>query len=522
MNKNFLKKTAVFVIFMFGFFLMSEPFPTDSANQKRDKELLRQGEELYKNGEYEKALGVFREAEPYITDTNKRLILYFHMSLTYYALGNSNQAEESLRNVFGLDPGYSVIEENYPRGFIKIFNKIKAEIKAKIEAKKRAKEKEKKQKKVIEKPKPKKPGKKKKKFPVLLIVAGVAVVGLVVMLLSKKKAEPTQYTLTVTKGEGVDGSPNSGTMTYNQGAVVNYNYSLQSGYKDLEVRLDGNIVSSSGSITMDRNHTLTAAASPLNQYTLTVTKGEGVAGTPNSGATTYDEGTAVNYSYSLQSGYTNLVVTLDGANVSASGTITMNSNHTLVANATFAGDNRPSVTITSPSNGATVSGVTTITADASDDKGINKVEFYIDGSLKKTDSSSPYRYNWDTTNYSDGSHTIKVTAYDTANQNRSRTITVTVNNGGGGNQPSISITNPSHNATVSGTVTIRTNVSASGGVNRVEFYIDGDLKRTDTSSPYTYNWNTTTYPDGTHFIKAVVYDNSNRTDEAEILVTVRN
>ena len=142
MSKDFLKKTAVFVIFMFVFFLLSESFPTDSANQKSDKELLQQGEDLYKNGEYEKALKVFQEAEPYITDTNKRLILYFHMSLTYYALDNSNQAEQSLRNVFGLDPGYSVIEENYPRGFIKIFNKIKAETLAKIEADRKAKEKE--------------------------------------------------------------------------------------------------------------------------------------------------------------------------------------------------------------------------------------------------------------------------------------------------------------------------------------------------------------------------------------------
>jgi hypothetical protein len=273
---------------------------------------------------------------------------------------------------------------------------------------------------------------------------------------------------------------------------------------------------------MDRNHILTAAASPLNQYTLTITKGEGINGIPDSGVTTYDEGTVVNYSYSLQGGYTNLVVTLDGANVSASGTITMNSNHTLVANATLAEDNRPSVTITSPSSGATVSGVITVTADASDDKGINKVEFYIDGSLKKTDSSTPYRYSWDTTTYSDGSHTIKVTAYDTANKNRSRTITVTVKNEGGGNPPSIIFTNPKNNETVSGTVTIQTNVSASGGVNRVEFYIDGDRKGTDTSSPYTYNWDTTLYPNGTHFIKAIVYDNLNRTAEAEILVTVRN
>jgi sugar lactone lactonase YvrE len=186
MSKDFFKKTAVFVIFMFGFFLWAESFPTDTANQKSDKELLQQGEELYKNGEYEKALTVFQEAEPYITDTNKRLILYFHMSLTYFALGNSNQAEESLRKLFGLDPGYSIIEENYPRGFLQIFNKIKAEIKAKIEAGKKAKSKEKE--KIIEKQKPEKP-KEKKKFPLLLVLGGAAVAALAVLLLGKKKSD---------------------------------------------------------------------------------------------------------------------------------------------------------------------------------------------------------------------------------------------------------------------------------------------------------------------------------------------
>jgi hypothetical protein len=267
MNKKFFKKTAVFVIFMFGFFLLSESFPTDSVNQKSEKELLQQGQDLYKNGEYETALKVFQEAEPYITDTGKRLILYFHLSLTYYALYKSNQAEESLRKVFGLEPGYSVIEENYPRGFIKIFNKIKAEIKAKIEAKKRAKEKEKEKEKVIEKPKPKAPEKKKKKFPVLLVVTGVAVVGLLVALLSKKKSEPKKYSLTVTISTGVNGTPGSGTTSYNAGTTVNYSYTLGSGYTNLVVKLDGNTVSSSGTIDMDKDHTLTATAIPTEGLT---------------------------------------------------------------------------------------------------------------------------------------------------------------------------------------------------------------------------------------------------------------
>jgi len=65
------------------------------------------------------------------------------------------------------------------------------------------------------------------------------------------------------------------------------------------------------------------------EYTLTVTLGEGVSGTPAVGNFTYTENDVVTYSYSAQSGYGNLTVTLDNASIPASGTITITGNHTL-------------------------------------------------------------------------------------------------------------------------------------------------------------------------------------------------
>jgi len=91
-------------------------------------------------------------------------------------------------------------------------------------------------------------------------------------------------------------------------------------------------------------------------------------------------------------------------------------------------DNPPTVSITSPSPGATVSGTVDVTADASDDNGVDKVEFYIDDVLKSTDTTSPYEYSWDTTVYADGSHGIKAKAYDTIGQTATDSITVTVDN----------------------------------------------------------------------------------------------
>ena len=94
--------------------------------------------------------------------------------------------------------------------------------------------------------------------PVLL---GAAAVGVIFYLLLKKSKKPEKYTLTVTVGEGVEGSPASGSYTYRDGENVNYNYSLQSGYSNLTVTLDGNQVSESGSITMNQEHTLSVTSS---------------------------------------------------------------------------------------------------------------------------------------------------------------------------------------------------------------------------------------------------------------------
>jgi len=72
-----------------------------------------------------------------------------------------------------------------------------------------------------------------------------------------------------------------------------------------------------------------------------------------------------------------------------------------------------------------------VTASASDNVGVTRVEFYIDGGLSGTDTTSPYSFSWNTTGLVDGSsHTIQSKAYDAANNvGSSTTISVTVNNG---------------------------------------------------------------------------------------------
>jgi hypothetical protein len=92
----------------------------------------------------------------------------------------------------------------------------------------------------------------------------------------------------------------------------------------------------------------------------------------------------------------------------------------------------PSTSVTAPANGATVSGTVTISGTASDNVGVTKMEIYIDGTLRTSNTNSTsLSYSWNTTTFSNGSHTIVSKAYDAAgNVGTSATVSVTVSNGG--------------------------------------------------------------------------------------------
>jgi hypothetical protein len=93
----------------------------------------------------------------------------------------------------------------------------------------------------------------------------------------------------------------------------------------------------------------------------------------------------------------------------------------------------PTVSITAPSSGATVSGTITVSANATDNVGVAGVQFKLDGAnLGSEDTSSPYSISWNTTAASSGSHTLTAVARGAAGNTRtSASVSVTVNNGGG-------------------------------------------------------------------------------------------
>ena len=91
-------------------------------------------------------------------------------------------------------------------------------------------------------------------------------------------------------------------------------------------------------------------------------------------------------------------------------------------------DDPPVVQITAPQDGAIVKGTVTLTADATDDKGVAKVEFLVDAASigVDIDGSDGWRVDWDTTLAPVGTHNVTADATDPAGRSASDTIEVTV------------------------------------------------------------------------------------------------
>lgn len=182
----------------------------------------------------------------------------------------------------------------------------------------------------------------------------------------------------------------------------------------------------------------------------------------------------------------------------------------------------PVTAVTSPLAGSTVTGTISVTADATDDRGVTRVEFYLDGALQSTDTSAPYSWSWNSVTSANGPHDLQSRAYDAAgNSGSSAIVSVTTSNDTVA--PSTSITSPASGATVSGTVAVNAEATDDVGVARVEIYLDGALKQTCTASPCSWSWNTAASSNGSHNLQSKAFDAAgNNGNSATVTVTANN
>jgi hypothetical protein len=152
----------------------------------------------------------------------------------------------------------------------------------------------------------------------------------------------------------------------------------------------------------------------------------------------------------------------------------------------------PSVSLTSPANGATFTAPATITisATASDADGtVARVDFYQGATLIGSDATAPYSITW--SNAPAGSYSLTARATDddgAVTASAARTITV---NPPPNQPPSVALTSPANGSTYTAPATVTLSASASdtdGTIVRVDFYQGATLIGSDTSSPFSVTW----------------------------------
>ena len=231
----------------------------------------------------------------------------------------------------------------------------------------------------------------------------------------------------------------------------------------------------------------------------------------------------------------NIKITTDGVNlftVSADGAVHQGPNELVASglprsftldDSPGADHTAPTVSITAPASGATVSGTVNVTANASDSgSGMARVDFYLDNVLTSSDTTAPYAWSWNASAVT-GSHTLGAKAFDNAGNSAPATnVTVTVTAPADTTAPTVSITAPANGASVTGTVNVTANASDSGsGMARVDFLLDGAVTSSDNAAPYAWSWNSASTTPGSHTLSARAYDVAgNSAPASNVVVTV--
>jgi len=170
-----------------------------------------------------------------------------------------------------------------------------------------------------------------------------------------------------------------------------------------------------------------------------------------------------------------------------------------------ADEEAPDVSFASPAQGATVSGLATVSVNASDASGIDRVRLLVDGREIATMTSAPYSLAWDSTRVANGAHVLSAQAYDAYGNMAEATVSVQVQNADV-TPPTVSLTSPADGSTFGDRLTIAGKASDSSGIAKVECYINGQLKAVRYTTDFSATFFTKYFRSGWYTVFAKAYD----------------
>ncbi|MCK4614528.1 MAG: PKD domain-containing protein, partial [Thermoplasmata archaeon] len=176
----------------------------------------------------------------------------------------------------------------------------------------------------------------------------------------------------------------------------------------------------------------------------------------------------------------------------------------------------PTVTISKPEEGEEISGTYTIEGTASDEDGeIEEVEIKIDDKDWETaEGEESWDYDWDTTEVSDGEHTIYARAFDGKDYSEVFEVNITIKNEAQVNHdPEIEITAVENIDDYTVQITWIAS-DPDGNTLKIDLYYDTDTNpengktpiAKDLSNTGSYDWDVSGMEDGDYYILALAMD----------------
>jgi tetratricopeptide (TPR) repeat protein len=439
----------------------------------------------YNNGQYdsskntlERIIGVIKAEELEVEKKDIFGKCYLLLGAIYEKEGNKRLAEENYRKAKE-DYGIQSVEGVVLMALDIYEKKVKAEKPPTV--------------KIIEKQATSASKKKsKKKFPVFLVVAGVAVVAGLVLLLTKKKKEPTPPPnpefVTSTDSLTV---PEGGTAAFEvrlsaqPSSDVSVSVTRLSGDTDINVQAGSSLTFTT--TKWNQNQTVTLAASEDPDITSdTATIRLSASGISNKDITaTEQDNDVLRFETNTDS-----VTVREGQ----TGSFGVRLSHQPSS------DIQTTVSWLSGDTDISIQSGGNPTFSASNWNAYQTVLLIAAEDSDTTDGQAIFRIS------ADNMEDKYVTAIEDDNDS----------------DCNVSITSPSNNETVSGTVKIRAKVSGDCNINEIKFYINNNLLDTDSTSPYTADWDTSAEFDGPYYIRIDAIGPGGKIDSHQITVYVSN
>lgn len=183
----------------------------------------------------------------------------------------------------------------------------------------------------------------------------------------------------------------------------------------------------------------------------------------------------------------------------------------------------PTVNISTPAVGTTVSGSVTVAGKAAAGAGIAGVAISVDaGAWQVASGGSSWNTTLDTTALSDGTHSLFARVTDDNGTQATTSESISVDNADT-TPPVVSFSSPAAGATVSGTATVAGTASDNVSVSTVELRVDGGSWQTASgTTSWSLAWDSTTAANGSHTLTVRATDPSGNTSTSSETVTVNN